>query len=80
MKLVRNEYMLHFLTHAVFSLILMLSSFSFLFVFFFLASILRHVYLRRSLGVGHFTRVYGGKEISIFLLLFIIISSLCVLS
>ena len=69
MKLVRNEYMFQFLTHAVFSLILMLSSFSFLFVFFFLASILRHVYLRRSLGVGHFTRVYGGKEISIFMLL-----------
>ena len=73
--------MFQFLTHAVFSLILMLSSFSFLFVFvFFLASILRHVYLRRSLGVGHFTRVYGGKEISIFLLLFIIISLLCVVS
>ena len=80
MKLVRNEYMFQFLTHEVFSLILMLSSFSFLFVFFFLASILRHVYLRRSLGVGHFTRVYGGKEISIFMLLFIIISLLCVLS
>ena len=79
MKLVRNEYMFQFLTLAVFSVILMLSSFSFLFVFF-LASILRHVYLRRSLGVGHFTRVYGGKEISIFMLLFIIISLLCVLS
>lgn len=26
------------------------------------ASILRHVYLRRSLGVGHFTRVYGGRK------------------
>lgn len=28
------------------------------------ASILRHVYLRNGIGVGHLTRVYGGMEYS----------------
>lgn len=28
----------------------------------FSASILRHVYLRNGIGVGHLTRVYGGME------------------
>ena len=28
----------------------------------FSASILRHVYLRNGLGIGHLTRVYGGME------------------
>jgi len=27
-----------------------------------LASILRHVYLRNGIGVGHLTRVYGGNN------------------
>ena len=30
--------------------------------FLFSASILRHVYLRNGLGVGHLTRVYGGTK------------------
>lgn len=30
--------------------------------FMFSASILRHVYLRNGLGVGHLTRVYGGMK------------------
>ena len=33
----------------------------------FLASILRHVYLRNGLGVGHLTRVYGGNTCYLYL-------------
>ena len=34
------------------------------------ASILRHVYLRKGIGVGHLTRVYGGTRCSLVFIVF----------
>lgn len=43
-------------------LLIMKIDFELAFLLLFSASILRHVYLRNGLGVGHLTRVYGGID------------------